>query len=75
MVDRFEFLLEPTEFSGLLKLAEYELRDPEAQLRYILRKELERLELLTPWNRTNETNSRVRTLQERKEDKNGTPRI
>ena len=38
--------IEPEEYSALLKLALSELRNPEAQLRFILRKELCNMGLL-----------------------------
>ena len=41
-------VLEPTENSGLVQLAEMELRSPRDQLRVILRQELERRGILTP---------------------------
>jgi hypothetical protein len=45
---RITVSLERTEKSALMKLAMAELRDPRDQLRYVLRRELERLGLLQP---------------------------
>lgn len=45
---RITIPLEQVERSALMKLATAELRDPAAQARFILRRELERLGLLPP---------------------------
>lgn len=47
MVTRITVTLEQPEYSALLKVAVEELRSPQDQLRYILRKELDRLGLLS----------------------------
>mgnify|MGYP001095059517 FL=1 len=46
MVMRLQIALTSLEADGLLKLANADLRDPREQMRFILRKELERAGLL-----------------------------
>lgn len=46
MVNRIKLTLEQPEYSALLKLAISELRSPDAQARYMLRREFERRGLL-----------------------------
>lgn len=46
MVVRIKVTLEQEEYSGLLKLALSEMRNPQEQLRFMLREELKRLGLL-----------------------------
>jgi len=50
MVNRIIVTLEQPEYVALLDLAVDELRSPRDQLRYLLRKELDRLGLLSPTN-------------------------
>ncbi len=47
MVTRITVTLEQPEYAALLKVAVEELRNPQDQLRYILRKELDRLGFLS----------------------------
>lgn len=47
MVVRLKITVEQEEYSGLLTLALSQVRNPESQLRYILRRELLRLGLLS----------------------------
>jgi hypothetical protein len=47
MVVRLRLAIEQEEYSALLKLALTEERNPEGQLRYILRRELERQGLIS----------------------------
>jgi hypothetical protein len=42
MIVRLKVALDQPEYSALLQLATIELRNPEGQLRYILRRELQR---------------------------------
>jgi hypothetical protein len=46
MVNRLKIILEQPEYSGLLKAAASELRQPEAQVRYFVREALEQRGLL-----------------------------
>lgn len=46
MVNRLRLTLEQDEYSALLKIAVAELRNPEDQARFIIRRELERAGLL-----------------------------
>jgi hypothetical protein len=46
VTNRLTVTLEQSEYSALLKVAVAELRNPSDQLRYILRRELERLGLI-----------------------------
>ena len=46
MVNRLNLTLEQPEYNALLKVALRELRTPEAQVRHILREELQRRGLL-----------------------------
>jgi len=48
MVNRITLTLEQPEYSALLKIAIVELRNPQDQVRFILRQELERRGLLSP---------------------------
>lgn len=48
MVNRLTITLEQPEYSALLKVAMSELRAPQDQVRFILRRELERRGLLPP---------------------------
>ena len=48
MINRVTVTLEQSEYSALLEVAIAELRNPPDQLRYILRRELERLGRLPP---------------------------
>jgi len=48
MINRVTVTLEQPEYSALLEVAVAELRSPSDQLRYILRRELERLRLIQP---------------------------
>ena len=48
MVTRIRVVLDQPEYSGLLRIAEKELRNPSDQLRHILRLELRRRGLLPP---------------------------
>lgn len=47
MVNRIKVTLEQPEYSALLKKATAELRNPEDQIRYMVREELRRSGLLT----------------------------
>ena len=47
IVTRLKMPLEQVEYSGLLKIADNELRNPVDQMRIILRQELERRGLLS----------------------------
>ena len=53
MVVRLKITIEQDEYSGLLKLALSEMRNPESQLRFILRQELEKMGLLLKKNDQN----------------------
>lgn len=48
MVNRLTLTLEQPEYSGLLQMAGNELRSPHEQVRWIVRRELERAGLLQP---------------------------
>lgn len=47
MVVRMKLVIEQDEYSALLRLARGELRNPESQLHFILRKELKRNGLIS----------------------------
>jgi hypothetical protein len=47
MVVRMKLVIEQDEYSALLRLALAELRNPESQVHFILRKELKRKRLIT----------------------------
>lgn len=48
MVNRVTVTLEQPEYSALLKMAVSELRNPQDQIRWLLRRELEARKLLQP---------------------------
>lgn len=50
MVNRLSLTLEQPEYDALLRVSLKELRDPESQIRHILREELERRGLLKSAN-------------------------
>ena len=54
-VNRVVVTLEQFEYTGLLKVAGKELRDPHEQMRWLLRQELERRGLLAATNGRRET--------------------
>lgn len=60
MVNRVVIVLEQPEYSALLKMAVSELRNPQDQIRWLLRRELESRKLLQPHTTKNEVKQNER---------------